>query len=209
MQIHNLPAQTSAANTDTLAIDNGTTTQKITAANLGKKVTEDATPAFTSADSTTANAWTSVAALASGETMKSILNKVSTMFKNIRYLYKMLGTTDISSLSDAGTVTAALSKLNTDYEYVEKRAALTSSSIDDFCTQVLNTGTSITRTCYVAPLVTQWLTDSGSENSGKGFVTQLTSTIADVYLSVDGVGTVYVTRFNPTAKTITTVTKKL
>ena len=87
MQIHNLPAQTTAADADVFAIDNGTTTQKITAANLGKKITEDAKPAFTSNDSATANSWTSVAVLASAETMKSILNKISTMFKNIRYLY--------------------------------------------------------------------------------------------------------------------------
>ena len=36
MQIHELPAQTTAANADTIAIDNGDTTQKITAQNLKK-----------------------------------------------------------------------------------------------------------------------------------------------------------------------------
>lgn len=110
MQIHNLPAQTTAANADVLAIDNGTTTQKITAANLGKKVTEDATPAFTSNDSTTATAWTNVAVLASAETMKSILNKISTMFKNIRYLYgavTQLNTDKVSVVPAGSTLLAS------------------------------------------------------------------------------------------------------
>ena len=72
---------------------------------------KDNTITFTSADSTTATAWTDVAALATGEKHSSIFNKVSTMFKNIRFLYKMLGTTDISTIGD-GTVTNALSTLN-------------------------------------------------------------------------------------------------
>ena len=77
--------------------------------------TAENTVAFTSADSTTATAWTDVAALATGEKHSSIFNKVSTMFKNIRFLYKMLGTTDISAIGD-GTVTNALSTLNSNLE---------------------------------------------------------------------------------------------
>ena len=42
MQIHQLPAVTTAANADVFAVDNGTTTQKITTENLGKKITADA-----------------------------------------------------------------------------------------------------------------------------------------------------------------------
>lgn len=46
-------------------------------------------PGFTSNDTTdsAATSWTSVAKLTSGESFKSILNKISTMFKNVRYLY--------------------------------------------------------------------------------------------------------------------------
>lgn len=43
--------------------------------------------------------------------LSTILSTVSTMSKNIRYLLKMLGTTDISQLGD-GTVSGALSMLN-------------------------------------------------------------------------------------------------
>lgn len=67
---------------------------------------------FTSDDSTDVSAWTDVDVLASGEKHSSIFNKISTMFKNTRYLMKMLGTTDISTLSTDGTVTGGLSALN-------------------------------------------------------------------------------------------------
>lgn len=44
---------------------------------------------------------------------KTLFNfaKVSQMFKNVRYLYKMLGTTDISKIGN-GTCTGAISSLN-------------------------------------------------------------------------------------------------
>ena len=73
----------------------------------------DMVEAFTSSDVADggATAWTGVNPLTSGETNKSIFAKLSQMFKNIRYLYKMLGTTDISSIGN-GTVTGGLSSLN-------------------------------------------------------------------------------------------------
>ncbi|MCI8506908.1 MAG: hypothetical protein HFI67_12070, partial [Lachnospiraceae bacterium] len=51
---------------------------------------DDHTAVFTSLDVADGGAaeWTTVAKLASGETHKSILAKISSMFKNIRYLYK-------------------------------------------------------------------------------------------------------------------------
>lgn len=42
---------------------------------------------FTSADSTASDAWTDVAVLATGEKHSSLFAKISTMFKNIRYIY--------------------------------------------------------------------------------------------------------------------------
>lgn len=74
---------------------------------------QDNTTTFTSNDNASPTAWTDVDALTSGEKHSSIFSKISTMFKNIRWLYKMLGTTDISSMGN-GTVTGALSQLNTD-----------------------------------------------------------------------------------------------
>jgi hypothetical protein len=74
------------------------------------------TATFTSSDVAdgSATAWTSVTKLATGETHKSIFAKVSQMFKNVRYLYKILGTTDVSSFfgGSGQSVTGALSTLN-------------------------------------------------------------------------------------------------
>lgn len=112
MQIHELPAVTATGNTTVLAVDDGTTTEKVTVANLGKKITEDAEPEFTSADETGPTAWKDTGLIRSGLPIRTILNRLSSMISNVRWLYKMLGTTDISAIGD-GTVTGAISKFNT------------------------------------------------------------------------------------------------
>ena len=94
--------------------------------NMDKLDEELAAPTGDSADSTTtfttsdtadggASSWTTVPALASGETHKSLFAKMSQMFKNIRFLYKLLGTTDISSIGN-GTVTGGLYSLNDSFK---------------------------------------------------------------------------------------------
>ena len=86
----------------------------ITCASIGALPTDgdsqDNTVTFTSNDSLTGDS-TPPALLTSGETHASILSKVSTIFKNVRWLLSKMGTTDISTLGD-GTVTGALSTLN-------------------------------------------------------------------------------------------------
>lgn len=74
------------------------------------------TVTFTSSDAadsdvTKSTGWDTVAPLESGETHASFMTKFSKMIKNLRWIYKLLGTTDISSIGD-GTVTKALSVLN-------------------------------------------------------------------------------------------------
>ena len=58
--------------------------------------------------------WSTVPALASGLKHSALFNRISTMMKNVRFLWKLIGDTDISGLSSQHTVTGALSKLNTD-----------------------------------------------------------------------------------------------
>lgn len=86
----------------------------ITCENIGALSTDgdsqSNTVTFTSNDSLTGDS-TPPALLTSGETHASILSKVSTVFKNVRWLLSKMGTTDISTLGD-GTVTGALSILN-------------------------------------------------------------------------------------------------
>ena len=74
------------------------------------------TVSFTSSDAadsdvTKNTGWETVAPLASGETHESFMTKFSKMIKNLRWIYKLLGTTDISSIGN-GTVTGGLSSLN-------------------------------------------------------------------------------------------------
>lgn len=78
------------------------------------KIANTAVSDFTSGDSTDANAtaWTSVTKVDNNTAFGTFFNRVSTMMKNVRYLYKLLGTTDISAIG-GGTVTGALSALNT------------------------------------------------------------------------------------------------
>lgn len=90
---------------------------ELTAENVGAVATggdtAENTATFTSSDVAdgSSSAWTNVSKLSSGEKHSSIFAKVSQMFKNVRYLYKMLGTTDISKIGN-GTCTGAISSLS-------------------------------------------------------------------------------------------------
>ena len=72
--------------------------------------TKDNVATFTSNDGS-GDEWSEVETLVSGEKHSSIFSKISTMFKNIRYLFNKLGTTDISSIGD-GTTTGAIKALD-------------------------------------------------------------------------------------------------
>lgn len=101
----------------------------ITCENIGALATDgdsqDNTVTFTSNDSLTGDS-TPPALLTSGETHASILSKVSTIFKNVRWLLSKMGTTDISTLGD-GTVTGALSTLDSNKQ--DSDTAITTSNI--------------------------------------------------------------------------------
>ena len=119
MQIHDLNTK---ALTDPayVAFDDGTDTYKADFKNIIDTAAAEAvadadltdnTVAFTSGDATKPTAWTAVSVLTSGLTIKVLFNRISTMIKNVRWLYSKLGTTDISSIG-GGTVTGAISSLN-------------------------------------------------------------------------------------------------
>lgn len=90
--------------------------------------TEDNVVTFESGDSLSFNSWTDVDILESGESHKSIFNKLSIMVKNVRYLYKILGNTDISSINN-GTVTGALNLLTSETSTLKKSVADGKASI--------------------------------------------------------------------------------
>lgn len=98
---------------------NGNTSKKIVVAKGGHTHsqyltsdydTKNCTTTFESGDSSTGSS-TPPAVITSGETHKSLFNKLSTAVKNVRWLLSKMGTTDISAIGN-GTVTGALSTLN-------------------------------------------------------------------------------------------------
>lgn len=75
---------------------------------------KDATVTFDSGDNESPAEWAEVAPVEGGEKQGSLWQKVSLFARNLRYLWKLCGTNDISGLAD-GTLTGAVSKLNTDF----------------------------------------------------------------------------------------------
>ena len=147
MQIHDLNTK---ALTDPayVAFDDGTDTYKTefndvvadaAAAAVADADLTDNTVAFTSGDAASPTAWTAVDVLTSGLPLKTLFNRISTMVKNVRWLYSKLGTTDISSIG-GGTVTGAISALNGNLAYASIRgadvltlsSAFASATISDF-----------------------------------------------------------------------------
>lgn len=92
--------------------------------------TKDNTTTFLSDDTLEPEGYSDISLLKSSETHSSIFNKLSTMFKNVRYLFGMLGTTDISSIGD-GTVTDAISRINIDLAKSYKHKGGFVGNIDD------------------------------------------------------------------------------
>lgn len=88
--------------------------------------------AFTSSDvvDENANDWTSVTPITTGLNLKTLWERASMMFKNVRYLFKMFGTTDISGIGD-GTLTGGIDALNSDLneKYVDFIIPITSSPV--------------------------------------------------------------------------------
>lgn len=77
---------------------------------------KDNTITFESGDSSNPTGWVDVGLIASGEKHSSLLRKISLFAKNVRYLWKLLGTTSLAGIGD-GTVTGAISSLNTGLEW--------------------------------------------------------------------------------------------
>lgn len=77
------------------------------------------TTAFTSGDAASPTGWADIGVVASGEKHSSLFRKMSLAVKNLRYLYKMIGTTDISAIG-GGTLTGAVNELNTGLSYFLK-----------------------------------------------------------------------------------------
>lgn len=87
------------------------------------------TTTFTSGDATNPTGWADIGLVASGEKHNSLMRKFSLAIKNVRYLWKLLGSTSLSGIGD-GTVTGAINALNT---------RIKSNSWYDISTPITNT----------------------------------------------------------------------
>lgn len=110
-KLTNLTATTTVNDSDVLPIDAGSGAKKITYVNLKNKIINDAAPTYASGDAENPTAWSSVTVITSGPSLGTLLNRITTMIKNVRWLYARLGTTDISSLGT--TITGAISAADT------------------------------------------------------------------------------------------------
>ena len=140
MQIHELNTK---ALTDPayVAFDDGTDTYKADF----KEVIDDAVAEafssadvsggvvnYTSGDSESPTAWTNVSVMASGGTLATLMNRISTMVKNVRYLWSLIGSSSITNVSSTiteaigntsisgigdGTLTGAINALNNKLSY--------------------------------------------------------------------------------------------
>ena len=66
---------------------------------------------YTSGDSSTPTSWTSVSAITTSDTNATIFSKLTSMVKNVRWLYTKLGTADFSA-TGSNTVSGALVSIN-------------------------------------------------------------------------------------------------
>lgn len=105
---------------------------------------KDTTVSFTSGDDLNPTGWTAIGKIFSGAKLKDMLNGFSTGIKNLRFLYKLIGTTDISKIGD-GTLTGIVSALNTDIQAVNGLKYINfgdinvnTVTVDEFIKEILN-----------------------------------------------------------------------
>ena len=122
MNIHELNTKTPGS-TAYVALDDGTDTYK---ANLPGINLQNNPVTFTSGDSSTATSWTSVSTVSSGSTLSVLLNRISTMIKNVRYLYNLIGTASMGTT--ATTLTGAISEVRTSVPTVDSALNVSSTN---------------------------------------------------------------------------------
>ena len=116
-------------------------------------------------DVTTSTGWGVVTKLTSGSSLSALFNKISQMFRNIRWLYKMLGETDISTIGN-GTITGAISSLNTSLpKFVDIQVSSTTESVS-----VPYSNMSALKTLYSVPFPTGLVIKSVSVTCNNAWV---------------------------------------
>lgn len=116
MQIHDLNTK-ALTNPAYVAFDDGTDTYKAdfkaeidnaAADAVADADLTDNSVAFTSGDAESPTEWTAVDVLTSGLPIKTLFNRISTMVKNVRYIWGLIGTTALGTT--ATTITGAIAE---------------------------------------------------------------------------------------------------
>ena len=165
--------------------------------------TENNTVTFESSDEADPTEWKSVNVLASKEKHSSILNKISNMFSNIRYLYKNVGgikglssssaiTTQGEYALDAreknasidGTLANELSKVNSNFDNINFVKSNVNNKIDPNTTtiRIIRTKHDNCPTSDVEYIIYTIVTDVNSEISEKRQIAFRTGSTIKMYI---------------------------
>lgn len=154
MQIHDLNTKT-LTNPAYVAFDDGTDTYKAdfkseidnaAASAVADADLTDNTVAFTSGDAESPTTWTAVSVLTSGLTIKVLFNRISTMIKNVRYIWNLLGSSSFSNVAStltgaigntaltttAQTLSGAIAEHESDISALNSKTVATSQAITSF-----------------------------------------------------------------------------
>lgn len=143
MQIHDLNTK-ALTNPAYVAFDDGTDTYKAdfkaeidnaAADAVADADLTDNSVAFTSGDAESPTEWTAVDVLTSGLPIKTLFNRISTMVKNVRYIWGLIGTTALGTT--ATTITGAIAEheqdisgLNSKISYEDTTATTGTTTYD-------------------------------------------------------------------------------
>lgn len=139
MQIHDLNTKT-LTNPAYVAFDDGSDTYKAefnevvqaAADTAAQEALENAdvsgnTITYTSGDASSPTAWTSVTTLTSGLSLATLFNRISTMVKNVRYIWNKLGTTSMGTT--ATTITGAIAEHESDISTLNSNLTPTTTRV--------------------------------------------------------------------------------
>ena len=111
--------------------------------------------------------WTNAEPVTLGDKFQSAMTKISTMIKNLKWIYKFIGSTDISSIGD-GTITNAIStlssgKLNASDVKTSLTDTSTSHALSTASGKALNDALNTIKTTSLTYSANSYVTESGAD----------------------------------------------
>lgn len=161
--------------------------------NIGTSDTRSNRVTFTSGDETDMSqisAWTDVNKLATNETHATLFSKISTMFKNIRFLMKKQGTTNMGTSST--TITGAIAEHESDISAINGTLSDQGTSINSLSNTVSEHETAISQIDSKTIPITQGGTGGTSFAAARANLGLTHNTLSNVdlndYKGIDAAG---------------------